>query len=368
MEKKLNELFESITPKELSLAGDEARIEQKLTPKEQEHILSLTMRKAGITMTDNTQKTKRRFRRTTIIAIAAAAVLSCTAAAAGIIAIHEKSVDRYFGEGAAAELSKKGIMINKVETNDDYKLTVDLAYATDDYARVMFTFEGLNDAAKERIANTTNWYWDIDPHFIDDSRPAFGCSSGALGGIDDKEIDRDKEKGIYTFDVTMEADLSNIESYTLSMIPEEWSDANGVPNTGELNLITVDFELTPNITPITFVSQNANADLWVCDYEIKIPDNLHFHRVPDLWYCPEDIWFNEDNPEGETKQSHNEYYNAHKDDVIVTVIYKDGTKDEFTSQDVSVYEYGLFFKGTSIDSENAERIILGYNDYSYVRK
>ena len=364
MEKKLNELFESITPKELSLAGDEARIEQRLTPKEQEHILSLTMRKAGITMTDNTQKTKRRFRRTTIIAIAAAAVLSCTAAAAGIIAIHEKSVDRYFGEGAAAELSKKGIMINKVETNDDYKLTVDLAYATDDYARVMFTFEGLNDAAKERIANTTNWYWDIDPHFIDDSRPAFGCGSGALGGIDDEEIDRDKEKGIYTFDVTMEADLSNIESYTLSMIPQEWSETSGVANPGgELNVITVDFEITPNITPISFES-SGHSGITLCDFDIVMPNAWNI--IPHYTFIPEEVSYYPD--EGEpTKEEHNAEYEAHKNDPCLTFVYKDGSKQVLTSDMIRINDH-VYFMGVTVDSENVEKIIVGDGKIEYTRK
>ena len=84
MEKRLNKLFDELTPVDAALAGDECRIE-RYDEERAERILSLTQRKAGITMTEttNTQKKRRRIKRTTFIAIAAAAVLSCTAAAAG---------------------------------------------------------------------------------------------------------------------------------------------------------------------------------------------------------------------------------------------------------------------------------------------
>ncbi|MCR5816604.1 MAG: hypothetical protein K6F91_06965 [Ruminococcus sp.] len=375
MEKKITKLFDELTPEEAALAGDECRIEHG-NKDISARILSLTKRKAGITMTEttNTQKKRRRIKRTTFIAIAAAAVLSCTAAAAGLIAVHEKSVNKYFGEGAAAELAKKGIMINKVDTNDDYELTVDLAYATEDYARVMFTFEGRTDEAKQRIANTTNWYWDINADYDYSKQLGLGYGGGFMGDYDES-ID-ERKNGIYTFDVTIDVEngtFDDIDSFTLSMIPEEWSDANGVENPdGELNLITVDFELKQNITPTYFKSENGNADLWVCDYEIKIPDNVDNETnknkiVPYLWYSPEDEFFNEDNPEGETKESHNAYYNAHKDDILMTVYYNDGTKASFTSNDIRVSGDNVYFWGTSIDTENIEKIVMGDGKYTYTR-
>ena len=366
MEKRLTELFENITPEELSLAGDETRIEQKLTAKEQERILSLTRRKAGITMTDKTQKAKRHFKRTSIIAIAAAAVLSCTAATAGIIAIHEKSVDRYFGEGAAAELAKKGIMINKVDTNDDYELTIDLAYATEDYARVMFTFEGRTDEAKQRIANTTNWYWDLKPDFKEGAHEAFGCGGGCIPGFPtDEEFKKDKENGIYTFDITIDAKLSDIESYTLSMIPQEWHETSGVANPdGELNVITVDFEITPNITPVCFKTEAFYSNIWLCDYELSIPDA--WQEIPYYYYIPESVgWFPD---EGEpTKEEHNAEYEAHKNDPCLTFVYKDGSKQVLTS-DMIVISGHVYFKGVTVDSENVEKIIVGDGKIEYTRK
>ena len=366
MEKKLTELFENITPEELSLAGDETRIEQKLTAKEQERILSLTRRKAGITMTDKTQKAKRHFKRTSIIAIAAAAVLSCTAAAAGIIAVHEKSVDRYFGEGAAAELAKKGIMINKVETNDDYKLTVDLAYATDDYARVMFTFEGLNDAAKERIANTRNWYDYLTPHFKDDSKAAMSSGGGALGDLSyHDENKKDRENGIFSRDITICTDLSNIDYFTLSIVPEEWSETNGFPNPeGEINVISMDFELTPNITPVCFKTEAFYSNIWLCDYELSIPDA--WQEIPYYYYIPESVgWFPD---EGEpTKEEHNAEYEAHKNDPCLTFVYKDGSKQVLKVEDIIVGSH-VFFKNMTIDSENVEKIIVGDGKIEYTRK
>lgn len=374
MEKKITQLFDELTPEEAALAGDECRIEHG-NKDISARILSLTKRKAGITMKETTNtKAKKRLKRSTILAIAAAAVLTCTAAAAGITAIHERSVNRYFGEGAAAELSKKGIMINKVDVSDDYTMTVDLAYATDDYARVMFTFEGKTDEAKAKIANTTNWYWELKPDFKEGAQEAFGCGGGCIPGFPrDEEFKKDKENGIYTFDITIDAKLSDIESYTLSMIPEEWSETEGVGNPdGLLNLMTVDFELTPNITPVTFVSNDGKADIWLCDYEINVPDNFNadsdkYPLIPYLWYSPEDQWFNEDNIEGETKEAHNEYYLAHKDDVLVTFVYDDGSKTEFTTQNLAVQGIKTYFTGTSIDSQKVEKIILGGGKYTYTR-
>lgn len=374
MEKKITELFDDLTPEEAALAGDECRIEQgdkDITAR----ILSLTKRKAGITMKETTKaKAKKRLKRSTILAIAAAAVLTCTAAAAGITAIHERSVNRYFGEGAAAELSKKGIMINKVDVSDDYTMTVDLAYATDDYARVMFTFEGKTDEAKAKIANTTNWYWDLKPEFKEGAHERFGCGGGCIPGFPrDEEFKKDKENGIYTFDITIDAKLSDIESYTLSMIPQEWHETEGVGNPdGALNLMTVDFELTPNITPVTFVSNDGKADIWLCDYEINVPDNFNespdkYPLIPYLWYSPEDEYFNEDNIEGETKEAHNEYYLAHKDDVLITFVYDDGSKTKFTTQDLAVQGEKTYFTGNSIDSQKVEKIILGDGKYTYTR-
>ena len=366
MEKKITQLFDELTPEEAALAGDECRIEHG-DKDISARILSLTKRKAGITMTEttNTQKKRRRIKRTTFIAIAAAAVLSCTAAAAGLIAVHEKSVNKYFGEGAAAELAKKGIMINKVDTNDDYELTVDLAYATEDYARVMFTFEGRTDEAKQRIANTINWYWELKPDFKEGTHEAFGCGGGCIPGFPrDEEFKKDKENGIYTFDITIDAKLSDIESYTLSMIPQEWSETSGVANPdGELNVITVDFEITPNITPISFES-SGHSGITLCDFDIVMPNAWNI--IPHYTFIPEEVGYYPD--EGEpTKEEHNAEYEAHKNDPCLTFVYKDGSKQVLTSDMIEINDH-VYFMGVTVDSENVEKIIVGDGKIEYTRK
>ena len=356
MEKKLNDLFDSLTPEELSLAGEETRIEQSLDKKTLDNILSLTQRKAGITMTTKTEKRKRRLTRTSIIAIAAAAVLSCTAAAAGIVAVHEQTVNKYFGTGAAAELAKKGIMVNKIDVNDHFKFTIDTAYSTGSYTRLLMTIEGDDEAGRKAIEEHPNF--DVDTVCLNQTEDidSFG-----------KDIDYEyNEDGSITLDMELDVDLSKGNEYSLLVYPITQIELETGVRPETLGYVaSLSLEIEKNIEPVYFESAGGYSSIWICDYELYTPDA--WQSIPYYTYIEEDESYYGDEDGGPTKEEHNAEYEAHKGDTALTFIYKDGTKVILTVEDVKVSQHTKFMH-KSIDSQQVEKIIIGDGKIEYTRK
>lgn len=125
MEKRINELFDSLTPVEAALAGDECRIE-RCDEDRAERILSLTQRKAGITMENRIKHTKKHSKR--FIGFMAAAAIAVTGAVgAGAAYIYKKhtAADKVYGEDTAQMLESRGLIKEQVVETDEFSLNID---------------------------------------------------------------------------------------------------------------------------------------------------------------------------------------------------------------------------------------------------
>lgn len=333
MEKRINKLFDELTLFDAALAGDECRIE-RYDEERAERILSLTQRKAGITMkeTTNTQKKRRRIKRTTFIAIAAAAVLTCTAAAAAVLP-RERVIENVFGEDAVNELTEKGIIVNKATVTEHFTFTVIASYATDRYARIIMTLEGTDNTGRDFIKEHSNGDICAEMIALDEySISEFGHS---------ERMNYDEQTGCLMIDMQIAAKPLEGSSYKFILTRE--GDNIGIPIMKEYlssikRLAAIDFTIRQNTEPIRFICKDL-PDISLCDYEIFIsPLAPYDFRLLDG--CGEKS--------------------------VLTFIYKDKTRKTLDlSQTEKSMTRGVIFKGTTIDSEKVEKIIIGDGKYTY---
>lgn len=145
MEKKLNNFFDNITADEMSEFDDvleNIKDSSKISSKEQEKILSKTMRKAGFNMNSNI---KHKAKKGWIIAIASAACVSLVAAGTFM-----GNFKRFFG-GDTKPFESEILKTVKTVNNNDITLSVDGVVADDVQCYVVVSASAQNQNGKEII-------------------------------------------------------------------------------------------------------------------------------------------------------------------------------------------------------------------------
>ncbi|MBR1752063.1 MAG: hypothetical protein IJ740_14550 [Ruminococcus sp.] len=338
---RLSSFLDSITEGELervNISPDGITADNEIT----ERIKNKALQKAGFG-TYAPKPVKRRSRGTAaVIALAAAAAVTITAAAVNLTASHEHTVNDIFGSGASAELAKKGILVNRAVVSDYYRFTVDLAYATDDYARVVMTFEGTDDKGRGYIERVKDFRVDMIPLDTPDERRSVLLSETGYAHT----CEYNEQTGELTLDMEVKDSFKGGRDYTLIIRQGDVTDDMPLDKDTIKDikyLASIDLKITPNIDTIKFVSR-GKPDLYLCDYELM---PLH-NTITALLRDP-----------------NAQKYEIQDKEPVVTFIFKDSGKMTLTKEQVETGNH-LKFKGLTIDSENVERIIINTTGTEYV--
>ncbi len=153
MEKKITELFDSLTPEEAALAGDECRIERgdkDITAR----ILSLTERKAGITMENRISHTKKYSRRFIgFMAAAAIAVTGIVGAGASYVYKKNSASERYFGAGADEKLESMGAKYEQTFKGKHFDINIETILSDGQYITVVANAEPNDERGAKMLQN-----------------------------------------------------------------------------------------------------------------------------------------------------------------------------------------------------------------------
>ena len=350
LEARLTELLDGIYVKDLASADEileKAAQSFTLDKKARARIGSNALRKAGIAMKDSKANRKlSRIKLSAIAVLAAALIMTVSAAAVGIAANHEHTINNVFGEGASAELAKKGILINKATVNDHFAFTIDTAYATNNYARLIMTLEGVDGRGRDIIRKTGDFYVDMIPLEQED------ISEFGYG----ERFELDKQNGSLTIDMEISYKLGEGKDIKLIICPES-ENKSGVPHLLEYlssikHFASLDLRLSRNITPISFTS-GGHPDISLCDYEILDHLGRDLIRDPKL--------------ELNSGLITEEEYERLKNEPSVTFIFKDGSSRSLSCEEL-IHSSHLIFKGTRIDSEEVVKMIFEDSKIQYTRK
>ena len=317
-----------------------------------------TLRKAGIAMKEPLikRKAKRRFKLSTIAAaLAAVMLLAGISAAAGIMMTNEYTLTEYFGEGAAAELAQKGIAVNKATANKHFTFRIDAAYAYEKYARLIFTLEGRDKKGRDYIRSLKEGDIIIEMIPLDKDETEGKIITTGFGESDSY----DYEKGAVTIDMQIHNPFAEGSRY--KFIAEPQGSNSFIPLTKDnipfLDIIAdIDFELICNISPIDFYAE-GQPGISLCDYEIFV------NRIsePSFVLIPN---YKTDLNRGLISE---EEYELHKNDPVITFVYRNGSTKSLDSEQITKTD-GYVFKGTSIDSQMTEKIIIERTKTEYIGK
>ena len=131
---------------ELSGFGKGARLDEKT----EQHILSSVMGKAGFKMDNRINHTKKYSRRFIGFMAAAAIAVTGIAGAGAAYVLKNRSIDSYYGAGAADELESRGLVDGTVYKGEHFDITIETVMS-DGHVISLVASAAPNDEAGEKL-------------------------------------------------------------------------------------------------------------------------------------------------------------------------------------------------------------------------
>ena len=321
----------------------------KLPRKTQDRIFSRVLRKAGITMDKKQSSIRKKIAVTA--AILAAAAVSVTAGAkiyntAMTKEEHAEIIDAAYGESAASKLDEKGLIPDNEVICDHLKLTQELGVSTGQQSQFIITIEAIDDTGLEKMRNMPNYDFDLIP-----AEGNEGLFKERSWGRNKMTADERYESFRFTVDTnTAEPIKLTVRAYEL-IVPDE-----GETERGEY-LGEIEVELNKNIEVYDFISDDG-VTARLSDMSFEIDDEI------DIYAAATD---------GASDSFTQEDWDNWNNEVVFTVNMKDGSKQEYTRDQVSgsgSASEGItqqFFGEILLDSKDIESFTLLGKTYKKVK-